>query len=85
MKVIINPSAAPPLLTKREILQKEGVYASVNALSSRIRFVVNRNGECFIFGDICPIYESGNFDIDNDTRCYYPTNEAIVFTTEKNS
>ncbi len=85
MKVIIVPPAAPPLLTKREILQKEGVYASVDSISPHIRYVVNVNGECFIFGDICQIYKSAIFDIDSDTRCYYPTNEAIVFTTEKNS
>ncbi len=85
MEVIINPSSTPPLLTKREILQKEGVYASVDSIFPRIRYVVNCNGECFIFGDICQIYKSATFDIDSDTRRYYPTNEAIVFTTEKNS
>jgi len=75
IKIPSNPSKK--LLTRRQILKKDGVYASENSF---VRFVVASN-VCFIIGDQCPIYVSGDFDMD--TPKYYETSETIVFEKDQ--
>ena len=65
----------PRLLSRAEILKTEGVYADPSC--PHIRFVVNYNSECFVFGDTCKLYKSRNFDITNPR--YVKVDEDIVF------
>ena len=59
---VVTPSASPVLLSRRQILDKPGLYRSKYA--GRVRFLVPNKGTCLVIGDVNPLYVSGNYNLD---------------------